>query len=129
MLQSLPSDLSLLPYLEFIVLILPINEAPWKNLSPTPLAFGKRGGVFVQDPEAAPPVPVLEVVLQAFTSPRVNHTAMKGSGALKFPLRKNYVKHLRDVFRLTERQPIPLHLRLRPMHMPSVRRHQSLSKF
>ena len=55
--------------------------------------------------------------------------SQKGVGALRCALRKPYVKDLRDVFRLTDRKPVPVNLRLRPMHTPSMRRRQSRSKF
>ena len=78
LLQSLPSDPSLLPYPEFIGLIVPIPEFPWQNLDPAPLSFGERCGVFLHDTEADPPFVAVEVVPQAVPGPRGPRSAGKG---------------------------------------------------
>ena len=41
------------------------TQASRLDLTPTPLAFGKWGGVLLQDLETAPPVLLVEIVLQA----------------------------------------------------------------
>ena len=38
---------------------------PWWDLTPTPLIFGERGGVLLQDTEAFPLVLAIKVVPQA----------------------------------------------------------------
>ena len=99
---------------------MPITKAPWKNMAPTPLIFGKWVMVILQDPEAAPPVLAFGVVPRAVTSPLLTWAAGKGSGSLLFSFQKTNVKDLQDVFRLTDRKPFPVNFRICPIHMPSV---------
>ena len=73
--------------------------------------------------EAAPPVLVVEVAPQAVPGSQGPCSDGKGGGALRCALQKNDIKDLQDVFRLTNRQPVPVNLRLRPVYTPSVRRH------
>ena len=47
-----------------------VPEAPWGNLTHTPLPFGDRGGVLLQDTEDAPPMMAVEVVPQDFPGPQ-----------------------------------------------------------
>ena len=54
-----------------------VTKAPWWNLTTTPLAFGERGGVFLQDPEADPPVLTVKVVPQAVPVPQGPRAAEK----------------------------------------------------
>ena len=129
MLYSLLSDPSLLPYPKFIGLVVPIPELPWQNLDPTPLAVGEQGGVLIQYPEAAPQVLVFEVVIQAILDQRGPQAAGKGVGSLRFILPKTDAKDLRNVFRLTDRQPVPVDFQLRSMHTPSVYLHRYRGKF
>ena len=44
------------------------TEAPWWYLTPTPLAFGKQGGVLLEDPDTDPPVLMVRMVPQAVPS-------------------------------------------------------------
>ena len=54
---------------------------------------------------------------------------MKGVGELICALWETDVKYLWDVFRLTDRQPVQVNFRLRPMYTLSVCRHLFRSKF
>ena len=47
-----------------------VTEAPWRNLTPTPLAFGKQGRVLLQYMEAVPPIMVVKVVCQSVPVPQ-----------------------------------------------------------
>ena len=103
---------------------MPITDAPRRNLATTLLAFGERGGVLLQEPEAASPVLGFEVVPHAVTGPQGTWVSGKGAGALRFYLHKTNVKDLQDVFRLTDQKPVSVNLWLCPTNTPSVRRHQ-----
>ena len=105
-----------------------ITEAPWGNLAPTPLAFGKQGGLLLHDQEAVPPVPEVEVVPQAVTGPRGTWADGKGAMTLIFAPQKSDVKDLRDVFHLTDRKPVPVNLWLRTMNMLSIHYHKYRGK-
>ena len=64
------SDPEFLPDLEFVGIIITVTEALWWYLTLIPLAFGKRGGVLLQDPETAPSVLVFKMVLKVVPGPR-----------------------------------------------------------
>ena len=61
MLQHLPSDMEFLPEQEFVRLIMTVPEVTRWHQTTTPLTFGKRGRVLLQDPETTPPPLVLTV--------------------------------------------------------------------
>ena len=65
------------------------TEEPWRNLNPTHLAFGERGGVFFQDTEAIPPILVVEVVPQAIAGLQGPREVWKGECALRRVLLEN----------------------------------------
>ena len=69
-LQRCPYDLEFLPKLAFDRLIILVPEAPWWYLTPTPLIYGKLGGVLLQDPETVPSFLAVKMVLQAVPGPR-----------------------------------------------------------
>ena len=98
-------------------------------MSPTPLAFGKRGRVLLQNLETVPPVLAVKMIPQSVPGPRGPWASGKGEFVLCHALRETDSKHLWDVFNLTYRQLVPVNLNIRPMHLPSVRRHQSRGKF
>ena len=65
----------------------------------------------------------VKVVPQPVPGPQGPWAAGKGSWALRCALQKTDVKYLHNVFLLTDRQPVPVNFRLRPMHTPSVFHH------
>ena len=82
MVQSLPLYLSLLPKPALISLVVPITEAPRRDMDPTPLIFGERGGVFLQDSQAIPPVLSVEVIPEAVPGLRCSCLPSNGSESL-----------------------------------------------
>ena len=76
-------------------------EAPWWNLTPTPLTFGEQDGVLLQDQEVSPPVLAVNVVPQAIQGPRGTQADGKWGWALRHALWKTDVKDLRNILRLT----------------------------
>ena len=129
MLQCCPSVQLFLPEPSFFCLTMQVPEAPRWFLNPTPLALGKRGGFFLQDPETFPPVLLVKVVPQVVLCPRRPRIAGKGAFSLVRALQETGAKYLWNVFRLTGRQTVPVNLRLCPMHLPSVRGRGYHSKF
>ena len=103
-------------------------EATRWYLIPTPLVFGKRAEVLRKDPESFYPVLVVKMVPQTVPGSQGTQAAKKRAWALRSDLRGTDVKYLRNVFRLTDRQPVPVNFRIRPMHTLSVRRHQTRGK-
>ena len=100
-----------------------VPEASWWDLTPTPLVFGEQGGVFLQYPEAAPPVMEVKFVPQDVPGTRGPRASGKGAWALRCALRKNYGKDLRNLFCLTDRQLVPVYFQLRSVHATMVCRH------
>ena len=107
---------------------MPVTKAPWWYLTPTPIVFGKRGGVILQNPDTASPVLEVKMFSQAVSGPPGPWAAGKGEWALRRVLQETDVKYLRNVLRLTEWKPAPANFSLRPMHMPSVRRNLTNGK-
>ena len=99
---------------------MPVPKATWRNLAPTLLAFGEKGGVFFQYLEAFPPMMLVKVVPQAVPGLQGHWTASKGAWALIRALLKTDVKDLRNVFRLNDRKPVQVIFWLHPIHMPSI---------
>ena len=56
MFQNCPYDTEFLPNPEFVGLIITVPKAPWWYLTPTPIVFGKWGGVLLQNPYTVLPV-------------------------------------------------------------------------
>ena len=71
----------------------------------------------------------IEVVTQAVPGMRGPRASEKRSGALRYALWKTDAKDLWDVYCLTDRQLVPVNLRLLPMNTPSMHRHLSHGKF
>ena len=99
-----------------------ITEAPQRDLAFTTIKFGERGGVFLQDLQADPPVMPTEVIPEAVPGPRQSWAPRKGAGALGLTLWETNAKYLWDLLYLAGRQPVPVDTRFRPMHALSVRR-------
>ena len=97
-------------------------------MTPTPLAFGKQGGVLLQDPDTVPPVLAVKMIPHAVIDMRRPKASGKGSFLLLQALQETDFKYLWDVFYMTDRQPVPLHLSLLPMYPPYLHRQQSCSK-
>ena len=102
---------------------MPVPEAPCWYLTPTPFIFGKHYRVLLQDPDTFLPVLAVKMVPQAVPGPRGPWEAGKGAWALRCALRETGVKYLQNMFRLTDRKPIPVNFWLYPMHTLYVRRH------
>ena len=121
--------LSIVPPLNrFIGLIMKVHWVPWRNLTSTTLAFGEWGGVYLQYPGILPPMLVEKVVTQAVPGSRELRESGKGAWALRRFLQKTDIKDLRNVFYLTDRQPVPFNFWICTIHMMSVFCHQSSSK-
>ena len=80
MMKSLPKSPLILPKPALIWLTVKIIEAPQRDLDPTPLTFGERFGVILQDPKAIPPVLLAEVIPEAVPGPRWSWAPRKGRG-------------------------------------------------
>ena len=97
MLQSLPLSPLLLPKPELVWIIVPIIEAPRRDLAPTPLIFGEIVGLFLQYLQAIPPVLLFEVIPDAVPGPRRSWAPRKGEGALGCALWETDIEYLWDV--------------------------------
>ena len=82
---------------------MPVTEELWWNLTPTSLAFGKRVGLFIQYPEAVPPVLEVKVVPQAVPVPQGPQADRKWAWSLMRALWKTDIKDLQNVFHMTDR--------------------------
>ena len=87
---------------------MPVPEAPLYNLPPTPLKFGERGGVLLQNPEAVNPVIAVKVVPQAVPGPWGTQVSGKGAWELRHSLRKTDTKDLQNLFYLIDWKPVPV---------------------
>ena len=107
---------------------MPVPEAPWWKLNPTPLVFGEPGAVFLKDTESLSPVLEVKVVTQAVPGQQGPRASGKGAWSISLSLQKNNIKDLRNVSCLTDRQRVPVYLCLHPIYTPYVCRHQSRGK-
>ena len=82
---------------------MPVPEAPWWKLNPTPLVFGEPGAVFLKDTESLSPVLEVKVVTQAVPGPQGPRESRKGAWALMYTLWKTDIKDLQNVFHMTDR--------------------------
>ena len=108
---------------------MPFTKAPRWYLTPTPLTLGKRGGVLLKYPGTFPPVRAVIMVPRAVPGLQGTRASGKGELALGCALRKNSVKYLWDVFRMTNRQPVTINLSLCPVHLAYMNRHRFRHKF
>ena len=106
-----------------------VPEAPWWYLNPTYLAFGKWGGVFLQDTETVPLVLKIKIVREAVPCTQGPQEYRKGAWALRRALLKNDIKYMRNVFCMTDQKPVSFNLRILPMHTLSVSHNQIRDRF
>ena len=97
MLQSLLQSPLLLTNLALVWLIVPNNEVPWWDLAPTPLKFGEKGGVFLQDPNDIPPVLSVEIINKAVLGKRWSWALREGAGSMRCALWETDADDLWDV--------------------------------
>ena len=79
-----------------------ITEALRRDLAPTSLTFGEKGGMFLQDPHAITPVLPVEVTPDSVPGPRQSWAPGEVAGALVCDLWKTDVKDMWDVLPLTD---------------------------
>ena len=107
---------------------MPVLKAPWWNLTPIPLVFGERGGVFLQDPEDVPPLLAVEVVPQEVPGPWGPCAVGKGWWSMRRAHKKTDVKDLWNLFCLTDWQKVTVNFWLHPIHKLFVFLHQPCGK-
>ena len=108
---------------------MPVPEAQWWYLIPTPFAFGKRVGVLLQDLEAVPPIMVVKMFSQAVPGPQGPQASGKGEWSLRRSLWETDVKDLQNVLHLTDWQPVPVNSRPCTIHTTHVQHHQTRCNF
>ena len=85
--------------------------------------------MILQNLDTAPPVMTVNFFTQAVLCPRGPRAVRRGAWALRRGHQEIDVKYLQNVLLLTDHQLVPVTFRLRPLLMPSVRRHLTRGNF
>ena len=104
------------------------DPSPWFPLSKSKaLSLGKVVQVLLYDPYSDPPVMDSKIISQAVTGVIGPWVTGKLAGAQICCLWESDIIDLYMVLHLTDRQPVPVYVWIRPMNLTSVCCHQPLS--